>query len=66
MCFCVLNPVSNPRPCDLQHSNLINYATACPSKLKIITPWPESASELYRSSDRSLSAKLLPTITDGG
>jgi hypothetical protein len=26
------------------------------------TPWPESASELYRPSDRRLSAKLMPTF----
>jgi hypothetical protein len=30
------------------------------------TPWPESASELYRASDRRLSAKLLPTSADRG
>jgi hypothetical protein len=30
------------------------------------TPWPESASELYRPSDRRLSAKLVPTLTDRG
>jgi hypothetical protein len=28
------------------------------------TPWSESASELYRPSDRRLSAKLLPTFAD--
>jgi hypothetical protein len=28
------------------------------------TPWPESASELYRPSDRRLSAKRLPTFAD--
>jgi hypothetical protein len=28
------------------------------------TPWPESASELYRPSDHRLSAKLLPTFAD--
>jgi hypothetical protein len=28
------------------------------------TPWPESASELYRPSDRRLSAKLVPTFSD--
>jgi hypothetical protein len=28
------------------------------------TPWPESASELYRPSDRRLSAKWLPTFAD--
>jgi hypothetical protein len=27
-------------------------------------PWPESASELYRPSDRRLSAKLVPTFPD--
>jgi hypothetical protein len=26
------------------------------------TPWPQSASELYRPSDRRLSAKLVPTF----
>jgi hypothetical protein len=30
------------------------------------TQWPESSSELYRSSDRRLSAKLVPTFTDTG
>jgi hypothetical protein len=28
--------------------------------------WPESASELYRLSDRCLSAKLVPTFADRG
>jgi hypothetical protein len=27
-----------------------------------LTPWPESASELYRPSDRRLSSKLVQTI----
>jgi hypothetical protein len=30
------------------------------------TPWPESASELYRLSDRLLSAKFVPTFADRG
>jgi hypothetical protein len=30
------------------------------------TPWPESASELYLPSDRSLSAKLVPSFADRG
>jgi hypothetical protein len=30
------------------------------------TPWPESASELYRPSDRRLSAKLVPTFVSFG
>jgi CBS-domain-containing membrane protein len=29
-------------------------------------PWLESASELYRPSDRRLSAKLVPTFADSG
>jgi hypothetical protein len=29
-------------------------------------PWPESANELYRSSDRQLSAKLVLTFADKG
>jgi hypothetical protein len=34
--------------------------------LKKGTPWPESASELYGPSDRRLSAKLVPTVVNGG
>jgi hypothetical protein len=30
------------------------------------TPWSESASELYRPSDRGLSAKLVQTFADRG
>jgi hypothetical protein len=30
------------------------------------TPWPESASELYRPSDHRLLAKLVPTFADRG
>jgi hypothetical protein len=30
------------------------------------TPWSESASVLYRPSDRRLSAKLVPTFADRG
>jgi hypothetical protein len=30
------------------------------------TPWPESASELYRPSNRRLSAKLVPPFADRG
>jgi hypothetical protein len=42
-----------------------NYFTVCPYEIKK-TLWPESASELYRSSDGRLSAKLLPTFLDKG
>jgi hypothetical protein len=30
------------------------------------TPWPESTSEIYRPTDRRLSAKLVPTFADRG
>jgi hypothetical protein len=33
-------------------------------QLKEKTPWSESASELYRPSDRRFSAKWLPTFAD--
>jgi hypothetical protein len=35
-------------------------------KQKVQTPCPESARELYRQSDRRLSAKLIPTFADRG
>jgi hypothetical protein len=31
-----------------------------------LNPWPESANELYRPRDRSLSGKLVPTFADRG
>jgi hypothetical protein len=34
------------------------------TNLKLKTPWPASASELYRPSDRRLSEKLVPTFVD--
>jgi hypothetical protein len=37
-----------------------------PLSLCVHTPWPGSASELYRPSDRRLSAKLAPTFADRG
>jgi hypothetical protein len=36
------------------------------NKQKNQTPWSESASELYRPSDRRISAKWLPTFADKG
>jgi hypothetical protein len=53
-------------------SNLINIpnrkfvAVKWFALLKLKTPWSESASELYRPSDRRLSAKRLPTCADRG
>jgi hypothetical protein len=41
--------------------------TTLPGKQIIkITPWLDSASELYRPSDRRLLAKLVPTFADRG
>jgi hypothetical protein len=39
----------------------------CKSTFKLKqTPWPESASELNRPSDRRLPAKIVPTFADRG
>jgi hypothetical protein len=43
---------------------VVNFLTN-PVQL-IITPWPESASELYRTNERCLSAKLVPAYADIG
>jgi hypothetical protein len=49
---------SQGRPrCDLTHWHSIYH-----SELHKEAPWPESASELYRPSDRRLSAKLVLTF----
>jgi hypothetical protein len=56
----------------LIHSNssmlhlVVGLLNATFAKLKKKTPWPESASELHRPSDRHLSAKLAPTSVDRG
>jgi hypothetical protein len=36
------------------------------NSLKNLTPWTESANELYRPSDRRLSANLVPTFAEKG
>jgi hypothetical protein len=41
-------------------------SSTSPEKKNKQTPWSESASELYRPSDRRLSAKWLPTFVDKG
>jgi hypothetical protein len=43
-----------------------SLAVIRPSKNRSKTPWPQSASELYRPSNRHLSAKLMPTFADRG
>jgi hypothetical protein len=44
-----------------------NFGNQCPMQMRFKkTPWPESATEQYRPSDRRLSAKLVPTFVDRG
>jgi hypothetical protein len=57
----VSQPHWPPRP---QPSSYLTLFHRRYLKLKKKTPWSESASELYRSSDRRLSKKLLPTFAD--
>jgi hypothetical protein len=42
---------------------LVGYSLVSAGEI-VRTPWPESASELYRPSDRRLSAKLVTTFED--
>jgi hypothetical protein len=44
--------------------NMIKLKAKREAKLRCLRP--ESASELYRPSDRYLSAKIVPTFTDRG
>jgi hypothetical protein len=53
-------PPSNEKKLYYKEIKILNY------KDKNKTPWPESASELYRQTDRRLSAKLVPTFADRG
>jgi hypothetical protein len=48
-----------------RNDDFLFFFPACIA-IKKKTPWSESASELYRPSDRCLSAKLLPTFADRG
>jgi hypothetical protein len=45
----------------------INAETLCIpaycAGISIITPWPQSASELYRQNGRRRSAKVVPTVS---
>jgi hypothetical protein len=47
-------------------STKIEFSTGSFCICKRQTPWPESASELFRPRDRRLSAKLVPTFADRG
>jgi hypothetical protein len=46
--------------------SLMLHSSWTSSLHKNTTPWSESARELYRPRDRSLSAKLVPTFADRG
>jgi hypothetical protein len=58
------------QPVILAYFSLLDYVGQIPlltesgKGLFFFTPWSESASELYRQSDRRLSAKLMPTFED--
>jgi hypothetical protein len=49
---------SNVIPLNIDLHHLVSFLT--------LTPWSESASELYRLSNRRLSVKYLPTFVDRG
>jgi hypothetical protein len=52
-----------------ENRHFYDFKTDLLSRIIIIkkqTPWPESANELYRPSDRRLSAKVVPTFADRG
>jgi hypothetical protein len=62
-----LNAAEMTRILHCQESNL-GRSACCPSLclLNLLTPWPESVSELYGPSDCRLSAKLMPSFTGRG
>jgi hypothetical protein len=61
------NPVTSFRPiCNYEAFTVFCVYYECHHVRYNKSQWPESASELYRPSNRSLSAKLAPTFTDIG
>jgi hypothetical protein len=50
----------------LKICSIISHDACLHKQTKKQTPWPESASELYRPSDCRLSAKLVPTFAGRG
>jgi CBS-domain-containing membrane protein len=44
----------------------VTRVTFIMKSVMLLTPWPESVSELYRPSDHRLSSKLVPTFADRG
>jgi hypothetical protein len=51
---------------DTPESHTVNMSEKNGPNKQKQTPWSESASELYRPSDRRLSAKLVSTFADRG
>jgi hypothetical protein len=49
----------------LSTSIFFSVQSSLPNKRKQ-TPWPQSSSELYRPSERRLSAKLMPSFEEEG
>jgi hypothetical protein len=45
---------------------LTDFLVITERSIECHSPWPVSARELYRPTDRRLSAKLVPTFTDRG
>jgi hypothetical protein len=71
--FCGVSQVQDiPGSLHVQdNSDILRTAAAVVSTRVVVkilkkTPWHESASELYRPSDRRLSEKLVPAFTDRG
>jgi hypothetical protein len=59
--------LSTPAPLaclKLQPYHLISLFRENVFRVLLLTPWPESASELYRPSYRRLSAKLMETFAE--
>jgi hypothetical protein len=63
-CEYILN--KQPRTNDKGWSSSVGLGRGADNLQKKQTPWPESASEPYRPSDRRLSAEFLPTFADRG
>jgi hypothetical protein len=59
-----LNNSDTNTGCIQRNASILSYSQEVRKRLK--TPWPESASELCRPSDRCLSAKIVPTFADRG
>jgi hypothetical protein len=58
----VISPKLKGLFCVGKNFSISEYYTRNGHKKVNYTPWPESTSELYRPSDRRLSAKLVPTF----